>query len=232
MITPEERREPPRRREPESAGRRGWASWVRGGFAVLGRARSAPAFHPSGRVLTGEVHAVDGCPPWFPLPVEPTPALVRVSKGVGLPGGAPDILGLGIRTTVDGLPWDLLLSSCGPGPLRGLPSPGLGWDRALYSSIVALVGDGGRGVLRAVPRGLPSGTRLDALVPALPFGWDLRLNGARVGLLDVTAVVEQEVGFDPLGNAAGLRTSPRWLAALREPAYVGSRTGRHASTHR
>jgi len=201
---------------------------VRGGFAALGRARSAPAFHPSGRVLTGEVRAVDGCPPWFPLPVEPTPALVRVSKGVGLPGGAPDILGLGVRTTVDGLPWDLLLSSCGPGPLRRLPFPGFGWDRVHYSSIVALVGDGGRGVLRAEPSGLPSGARLDAVVPALPFGWDLRLDGARVGRLDVTARVDEEISFDPLGNAAGLGTSPRWLTALRKPAYVGSQEGRHA----
>ncbi|OLR93899.1 hypothetical protein BJP25_15215 [Actinokineospora bangkokensis] len=196
-------------------------------FRALGRARSAPAFHPTGRVFEGKITATPTCPSWLPLSSGGAPALVRLSKGVGLPGGAPDILGLAVRTWPGGRSWDLLLSSSAFGVL---PFPAREWGRANYSTIGALAGTHGGGVLLARPRRLPAHARLDALNPLLPFHFDLLLRGTGlVGRLSITRQVDPgRTAFDPVRNAGGLELRPRWLRAVRAAAYAGSRAGRDA----
>jgi hypothetical protein len=85
-------------------------------FRGLAGLRRARAFHPRGLMLAGELTTEEKSP--LPLNTGVRPVIARVSKGVGTPGGAPDILGLAVRIpTENGLSrsWDLALSSSGSG---------------------------------------------------------------------------------------------------------------------
>ena len=92
-------------------------------------------FHPSG-VLA---HRNDrtGRPPNEGLPVPSGDVVGRVSKGVGLPGSWPDIVGLAWRMTVpeSGTPWDVLLvSTVGDGIGRVLLRPVTSWSDVSFTS--------------------------------------------------------------------------------------------------
>ncbi|MBB4967486.1 hypothetical protein [Saccharothrix violaceirubra] len=166
----------------------------------------------------------------MPLPRRPQPALVRLSKGVGLPGAIPDVLGLALRTEVRGAPWDVLLSSHAPGSLVWLPFPAARWCGARLSTLGGLEGVGGSGVLTATGAALPHSTRLDALCTASPMTFTLSLHDfGPVGEVSLTAIAKSPApDFDPVVNAAGLELKPTWLGAIRARAYAGSRSGRGA----
>lgn len=191
---------------------------LRHGFRCLARVRSARALHPRGDVWTGTVlrHGLTPATgvPWIDTPGQDS-ALVRLSRGAGLPPPWPDVLGLALRVrSPGGDPWDLLLSTTLG---RRVPWPRRAPERGVHSSIAAfrapagplLVGArfrGGRFLLAAAaPRG-----------PWRPFA-ELLLHEP----------VDVEVTFEPVLNPLTGLVVPEVWRRLREPAYAGSRAGRN-----
>jgi len=194
-------------------------------FRLAARLRSAKAVHPVGTVVDAEVHRHGLSPAtgvaWIDDPGVDR-AVVRISRGAGLPAPLPDVLGLALRvSSAEGDPRDLLLASSAQGwPGRRYPLPSRRWRRPAYSSISSfrtargplLVGArwrAGRFVLAvAAPRGRWR-----------PFA-ELRL------LADPATAPERVVTYDPVLHAfPGLDVPAGWRQ-LREAAYSGSRAGR------
>ncbi|MDP9398560.1 MAG: hypothetical protein M3P96_12410, partial [Actinomycetota bacterium] len=96
---------------------------VSAAFAALARLRGARALHPRGIVLEGTLRLA-GARCGVPIldAAGTLPVLARLSKGGGLPGRLPDVLGLAVRVpdaAGPGRPLDLLLSTAGArGPAR------------------------------------------------------------------------------------------------------------------
>ncbi|MEV4058436.1 hypothetical protein AB0J55_45125 [Amycolatopsis sp. NPDC049688] len=209
------------------------AGLVSAGFRGLAALRHAPAFHPGGVVLHGELRGVDGDLPW---PSAPSPVVARLSKGAGTPGRLPDALGLAVRIPGagrDGGPWDITLTTAGHGHLgRMLPRPAAAWTSGAYSSLVPyrradrLVW---LGAWTSSPRVAAS---IEAARAAVPWRFVLRTGreDGRWGdsaVLTLTEPAADAPAFDPmLNHPAGLEFAPEWLARLRERAYAGSRSGR------
>lgn len=101
-------------------------------FAALSAARRKRVFHPHGTAFEGSVtFGVNR-----DLPFHGTErALVRLSRGIGLPESAPDILGLAIK--LPDLGHDFLLATSGEGALtRHLLVPAGGYFKRPYSSVL------------------------------------------------------------------------------------------------
>src|SRR3954447_6421706 len=93
------------------------------GFSVASRLRGERAIHAPGVTFTGRV-IVTGAQPPLGVPLLDTaaehPALLRFSRGVGLPEGWPDVRGLAIRILDahgPGSDQDLLVSTTVVAPL-------------------------------------------------------------------------------------------------------------------
>lgn len=186
-------------------------------FQFVARLRHARAVHPRGVQYPGELH---GSPP-FPPAADVT---VRLSKGVGTPGGCPDIFGLAMRVpTADG-DWDVLLASTGTGRWsRMLPLPARSRQRSRYGTITPYRVRGELMWFMAVPQ---TESRFTLHVSGVDGEW------RRAGTLELNT--RQQVGtpieFDPmLHRTRGVELAPQWLARLREAAYAGSRRGRLAA---
>ena len=150
---------------------------------ALGSAvRGARVFHPSGRAYTATVE-VDGGGSWGARLLDEAgrhDAVVRISRGAGLPEPLPDVVGLAIRLDglgVDGGPLDLLVNTAGGPPgLRHvfLPAP-LG---RTFSSVLPYRTGSGRTVLVGAR---DDGAGWDLLAAPLTGGWTrwgrLRLDG-------------------------------------------------------
>jgi hypothetical protein len=210
---------------------------VEKGFDALARIRSAPAFHPRGRLYEA-VLEVEGR---GPVPTGERPALVRLSKGAGLPGPAPDFLGVAVR--VDPLhpaPVDFLctttVSASGFG--RWLIAPARRWAGARFTSLMPWEsGKQRRQVLLHFDDERLRGATPDEPAEHLPVEISVRVvdehgRSVQEGRLTLTGVSSREreqVAFDPLvHHPHGWVLGPRWVARLREAAYVGSREGRRA----
>ncbi|WP_167114420.1 hypothetical protein [Amycolatopsis viridis] len=204
---------------------------VRPVFGALARLRKARVFHPRGLLLRGTLETLD--PDALPLPAGGGPVVARLSKGAGLRGGAPDILGLALRIPTDDGPWDLTLASA---RARLLLWPSAGWRRARFSSLVPYrTAAGLRWILAGVDG--PEGASLDELAgdvasrPVTVRCATAKLTGrplpvARI-VLDALLGDGERPSFDPmLHSPPGARLYPEWLSRLREPAYQGSRAGR------
>ncbi|MFB9685061.1 hypothetical protein [Amycolatopsis plumensis] len=208
---------------------------VSAGFRGLAALRRAPAFHPAGVVLRGELRAVADDLPW---PSGPVPVVARLSKGAGTPGRMPDALGLAVRIPGagrDGGPWDILLTTAGRGHLgRMLPRPAPAWTRGAYSSLVPYrLGD------RLVWLGAwaeASSPRIEASLEAAcaAQAWEFVFRTGRAdgrwsdtAVLTLTGPGAEAPSFDPMLNRpGGLEFAPDWLVRVRERAYAGSRAGR------
>jgi len=219
------------------------AEWA---AAAVAAARGAAAVHPRGRAFHATVHTRGGGRYGVALLDRPGDhrALVRFSRGAGLPPGWPDVLGVALRVRDGGGPGvdvDLLASTtAGRAPLaRHLPAP----RRRLATTYTTVAGyrtRRGRRYLAVLPdpaAGDP-GTDLDTLAAlarrgraafllaiAAPLGrWHV-FGRLRVGE-PVAAEREPALAFDPIVRAAaGLRPEgPLWR--LRAAAYRGSRHSR------
>ncbi|MEU0541278.1 phosphodiesterase [Nocardia sp. NPDC005978] len=216
---------------------------VSGIFTVVARVRRGRVFHPTGVPLAGMVHAVD---PQFVklLGTTERPAAVRISKGTGLPGGLPDVLGLALRVLDrDDRPWDLTLATTGTSAAtRLLPLPVRGWKSANYGSLMPYRFEDGPALWLGARPAAPQPDTADLSdfnsgVSDGGTGFELTAT-SRSGpsrTLAHLVVSELEVGaaptyFDPIRNRpAGVELLPRALATIREWAYVGSRSGRGRS---
>ncbi|WP_136520082.1 hypothetical protein [Cellulomonas telluris] len=195
-------------------------------FDRVGALRRDRPLHPRGTVLRGTLRLGDD-------PDAPGgelryagPALVRVSRSVGLPPGLPDVHGLAVRWEVDGQPQDVLLSGTGTGRLtRFLLAPRRRpWSGFLGSLMPFRTADGPV-LLGAVP--VP-GARGDADREDLRV--DLVLLTARAGgpwhrygRLVAETVEDTDLRFDPVLNAPAPWRTYDWAAALRLPSYAAGR---------
>ncbi|MEE2033811.1 hypothetical protein Q8814_17070, partial [Rhodococcus sp. CC-R104] len=209
---------------------------VSGIFRAASALRGARVFHPAGALFHGylDVGTADG-----PVPPGRYPVAARLSRGLGLPPGLPDILGVALRISLDTGPWDVLLATAYR-PARAMLLPARGWASARYSSVAAYRRDGDErphwflaepvgpqprttATSRLVPERAPvrfSVTWAPARGPCSPFG-------------DVVLDTRSPVGdpampsFDPVVHCpAHLRMWPTFVARVRRDAYRGSRTGR------
>jgi hypothetical protein len=193
-------------------------------FGALARLRRDRALHPNGATQRGRAQlAPAGADLARELDVE---AIVRFSRGAGLPARFPDVNGLAIRL-VDargpGLHRDLLLSSAGPGPLRRILMPAIDFGTSRFSSVLSFGLRGHRVVLTASVRG--RALTLDRLrrepaqridVAAVPRGQE------PVDLLTITTteVIDgRPVRFRPWKTDSAL-VPLGLLNALRGPAYA------------
>ena len=211
-------------------------------FGVASALRRARAFHPVGVAFAATVD-VDG---GGGLPGGRHDAIVRFSRGAGLPESMPDILGLALRF-VDlhgpGQHQDLLLVTSGSAPgARHALTPARSFGHARWSTILPYEIDGRRRVVfGATPRSaaLSGARRLDdlrrlvagggvrfALEVAEPAGpWD------EVGVLtigdELGADATEGLRFNPANT--GDRIQPVGVVqTIRRLAYRGSQEGRPA----
>jgi hypothetical protein len=236
--------------EPELPG--AIARATEGTFRALSRVRGARIFHPDGVGYTAMLrvdrpHAYPGVP-LLERPGEHA-ALIRFSRGAGLPEPLPDVLGLALRLVDLHGPerhQDFLLATSADGPLvHHLLLPGVGGFFGQSFSSLLLYRLGGRvrvvGARATAP--FPGGRAgLPDLVAAADGG-NLRYQLALAPLARRwTGIGELIVGdripdsqterlkFDPWNTGGGIRpVGP--LMGLRRPAYRGSRKGRFAAGH-
>ncbi|MGY1721543.1 phosphodiesterase [Blastococcus sp. SYSU DS0533] len=211
---------------------------VAGPLGAVARWRHGRPIHPRGAVLDAVLERYGAGPPlgvpWLDGSGT-TGALVRFSRGAGLPAPLPDVLGLAIRSTgTDGAPVDLLLSTCGRGVLtRRVPV--LRADAAAtYGSIMAYRSAAGPVRLAAFPD-----------VPSLPSDPEPVAAAAEAGAVAFTLAVapgaqawrpfatlratgahhplDTALRFDAVCNPPPGLVADGPLARFREPAYVTAR---------
>jgi hypothetical protein len=216
-----------------------------GGLATLRRRRS---LHPDGASYHATVQ-IDGDPDFEGAPLlahtASHAALVRFSRGAGLPPWLPDVLGLALRLCDahgPGHHQDLLMAtSAKPPVLHHLLLPGVrGPFGQPYSTILPYRAGRGIRLFGALPLRAPDHDRrsdLDeftavaergeacfALAVAAPFrGW------RRIGSIEVGAVLAIDTGerlcFSPWNTGGGIRPAGPFQG-LRGPAYGASQRAR------
>src|SRR5690348_12220837 len=187
-------------------------------LGALARARRGKPMHPRGAVFTARLQRTGSRPTWGVRWLDEPgddEAVVRISRGVGLPAALPDLLGLAVRLPgPGGRPVDLLLSSSRTGRLTRF-APQLRRDSGGgYCSLMTYRSPGGTVVLGALPRFGPwrAFARLDLTTPADPLDPDVR--------------------FDAILHAPPGLVADGPMARLREPAYAAARGGRTAAGRR
>lgn len=183
--------------------------------------------HPHGELRTATVARVGSAHgpgvPWIEEPGE-TPALVRLSRGIGLPAALPDVPGLAIRVDLDGHVADLLLAGTGTSRLgRLLLHPRRDLRSGPLTSLLPYRSAAGPLWFAAVP----DGERDFELRWSTGAGW------TPFALLHVGAERpdDKRISFDPVLNTLPGLTNYGWVRRLREPAYRGARaqSGRSAT---
>jgi hypothetical protein len=223
------------------------------GFYALAVLRRRRSLHPSGVGYQGQLVVGDG--PGRPgvallRPGAAYPALLRFSRGAGLPERLPDALGVAVKLPDahgPGADQDLLLTSSTDRPLlRRLLLPARSFVRGAFSTALPYDLDGERVVLLLVPapprNGPPPGgvgrrggavAELRAaavaglgleLRTAGTFGPSQRLATVAVGQ-PLSAEQTQALRFNPWTTGPGVRPSG-WLNLLRDAAYRASQRGR------
>jgi hypothetical protein len=205
-------------------------------FEWLSAGRGSRIFHPQGMAYRGVVRVddgVDGVP--LLAPGAALDAVVRFSRGLGLPRGGPEFLGLALRIEDE---QDLLLASSSPSPLvRMVPLPARSFFGTTLSSLLPF--DAGPRVVfvGAVVQGTPTGeddqlTELANSPGPVTATLALAELGGRwrpFGTLEVGERLPDAescaLRFDPWRCAGGL-VPHGWINRLRAPAYRGSRRGR------
>ena len=208
-------------------------------IAGVARLRRGKPMHPRGAVFSAVLarRGATGSPwgvPWLDT-ADTGEAVVRLSRGAGLPARLPDLLGLAVRLPSDaGPPVDLLLSSTGRGPVGRL-LPALRRDSAaVYSSIMGYRSDRGTLRIAALPEddavssepgslarkvnqvGL-SFTLAAATVPGrwVPFG--------RLVLGELAQPLDPGIRFDAVLHAPPGLVADGPMARFRAPAYARAR---------
>jgi hypothetical protein len=223
-------------------------------FRTISRLRSARSLHPDGVVFDAHVE-IDRPPRNVGGGVElfdrmgPQPAIVRLSRGVGLSHSLPDVHGIAIRFVDaygNGLHQDLLLATSGTGPLLHhllLPSPS--FFALPYSTILLYrVGEATRVFeSRALTSPIDASDPFDQLLGTLErreLRFELSLAtplGAREPIGHVTLgrqvpePAAEAVRFNPWNTGGGLRPTGPFMG-LRDSAYRESRRGWNASSDR
>jgi hypothetical protein len=220
-------------------------------FRLLARLRGGRALHPVGLGYRARLE-VGPAARRFPgtrllVPGAGYPALVRFSRGAGLPERLPDALGVAVRL-VDaygpGQPQDLLLTSSADLPVaRRLLFPARSFLHRSFSSALPYRVGGRRVVALLAPRPAPAGAAWPRTGRALPdlaaaaatgaLAYELRLAGSlgrarTVGVLAIgtplDAAATEALRFNPWTTGQGIHPLGR-LNRLRRPSYRASQQG-------
>jgi hypothetical protein len=235
---------------------------VAAGFYTLAALRNRRSLHPMGIGYQGWLRVPNEWPPQSGVPLFQAgarhPALLRFSRGAGLPEPLPDALGVAIKLPDahgPGVDQDLLLTSSTDRPLlRRLLFPARSFARGAFST--ALPYDLGRDrvVLLLVPVPIsagpstggedhrPVGGALAELRAVAANGLELELRTAKsLGRSQPLATVTvgpplspDQTGalrFNPWTTGPGIHPSG-WLNLLRDAAYQASQRGRVRTTPR
>jgi hypothetical protein len=238
-----------------------WAAVAAGpavavGFYALATARRRRSLHPTGTGYQGwlEVPHEGPARPGVPLfqAGATHPALLRFSRGAGLPEPLPDALGVAIKLPNahgPGADQDLLLTSSTDRPLlrrllfpassfaHGAFSTALPYDLGNDRVVLLLVpahrsagrsaeGDGHRavnGALAELPAAAANGLGFE-LRTARSFGRSRLLATLRIGP-PLPAEQTEALRFNPWTTGPGIRPAG-WLNLLRDAAYRASQRGR------
>jgi hypothetical protein len=214
-------------------------------LGALARLRGGKPMHPRGAVFSAvlERHGNRGGEPvgvpWLDEPASDA-AVVRLSRGAGLPAPLPDLLGLAIRLpSPREAPVDLLLSTTGRGPLaRLLPAPRRD-TAAVYSSIMGYRSDAGTLRIAALPEaaGVPSdpGPLAEevsrdglAFTLAVARGWGPWVPFGRLVLGGAAEPLDPGVRFDAVLNPPPGLVPDGPMARFRAPAYARARAAHRA----
>lgn len=198
---------------------------------AVARLRHGKPMHPRGIVLHGVLERTGATPPvgvpWLDEPGT-APAVVRLSRGAGLPDRLPDLLGLAVHLREDDV--DLLLSSTGRGRFTRL-LPVLRRDPATtYGSIMGYRTTAGTVRLAAVAE-RTAGGRDDGAAGLVFLLAVMRGAGpwqpfARLVLHRPVSAGDPDVRFDAVRRPPpGLRADGP-MARLRAPAYARARVER------
>lgn len=207
---------------------------VRELFRILGAVRGRRPFHPHGIAFEAAFEpSGDARASAF---AEPHAAVVRFSRGAGLPEPAPDFLGIAVRLLDahgEARHQDVLTTSCWPGPRGKLVlRPARSFLGATYTTLFPYDARGDRVLLgartQAGEHGALSelarsqGLRFELLIARPTEPWR-RLGSVSVGRR-LTPAESERVRFDPWNCGEDLQPSGP-LNRLRRPAYVGARHG-------
>lgn len=210
--------------------------------ARLGAAlRHRRLFHPDGVLAEGILERI--APQDEGLPMQSCDVIGRVSKGIGLRGGLPDIAGLAWRIPPPPdlrscSPWDVLLASTVAGS-RVILAPARSWSGATFSSVMPLRFNGGVWWVRArLASDIDTpGLSLDVIrdrIDSDGIDFDIEQAAGKGGFAPLARLTlrhvdpsRDDVAFDPvLHSDEDVRLAPGWLADFRRAAYRRSREGR------
>ena len=200
-------------------------------FGALSALRRRRIFHPTGTAYSATVDIDPADQLGVPLFDERARrrAIIRLSRGAGVPAPLPDVLGLAVRILDAhgaGDDQDLLMVSSGTAPgLRHALLPARKYGDAFYSSILPLR-VAGRAVLvgAQATRSEEESPSIFDLVCASPLGPWQPLGRIEVGLRLPDQQAEA-LQFNPFVTGGGIEPAGV-LNALRRRAYAGSQGGR------
>lgn len=212
-------------------------------LGAIARWRDGKPMHPRGAVFDAVLERRGSSPAWgVPwLDARATdPAVVRLSRGAGLPAPLPDLLGLAVRLPGDEHPVDLLLTTTGRGPLGRLVIVPRRDTAALYSSIMGYRSDAGPLRLAAFPeaddvpsepRPLASAVSRDGLrfTLAAARGSGPWREFGRLCLTEPVPSLDPDVRFDAVRNPPPGLLPDGPMARFRAPAYARAREERGAT---
>jgi len=193
-------------------------------FGGLARLRGDRALHPDGIVYEGTFrsHTTGTGTRLFDTGDE-RPALLRISRGAGLPQALPDVLGCAVRVPDAygaGAHQDFALASSARAPVgRHVLLPGRDYSRVFYSSILPYVFGEQTALIGARLHGDTPDLEVRLFVATTLGRW------REVAALTFNRVASEgdtrALRFNPWNCGGGIR--PRGsLNALRNPAYRGS----------
>jgi hypothetical protein len=207
-------------------------------FAGLSAARRKRVFHPRGHAFEATVSF--GVVRDLPFHGSHD-ALVRLSRGVGLPERAPDVLGIAVK--IPALGQDLLLASSGEGRLtRHLLIPVRGFFTRPYSTVLPYELDGRLVVFGArAAAGLDdiAGDDLDAVTRLAEEGrvrFDLTWaetgsdEVSTFGSLELHGPHDGDLSFNPFNTYGTLKPAGA-LNRLRRDSYASSQKARPDSEY-
>jgi hypothetical protein len=234
---------------------------VAAGFYVLAALRRRRSLHPAGIGYEGWLRVPNDWPPRPGVPLFQAgathQALLRFSRGAGLPELLPDALGVAIKLPDahgPGNDQDLLLTSSSDRPLlRRLLFPARSFVRGAFSTALPYDLGSERVVLLLVPVhicdvrpaggvGHRAGGALAELCAVASSGLELQLRTAKsLGRSQPLATVTvgpplsadqtEALRFNPWTTGPGIHPSG-WLNLLRDAAYQASQRGRVRNTPR